>query len=186
MTTIQLHDCHDALVVDYFYERLDKTTMVQIGDNEQLLVYKRGRYVGINAAKGSYAVGKAVKHLHKCVFSRWYKDVTLRYVRTRQRLYYFSNVKSVTLADGATARGGFRVEVKFMGLERRKFAKYIAANGITADEQGVLVHLEPFKKLIADTVESTLPQISDIEQLAEPLVSLFATKGIVVTVAVKR
>lgn len=186
MTTIQLHDCSDALVVDYFYSCLDKTTTVQIGDNEQLWVYKRSRYVGTNAAKGGYAIGKAVKHLHKCIFSRTYKDITLRYVRTRQRLYYFSNVKTVTLAGGATARGGFRVEVKFMGLQRRTFAKYIAANGITADDNGVLVHLEPFKKLIADTVESTLPQISDIEQLAASLVALFAAKGIVVTVGIKR
>ena len=186
MTTIQLHDCSDALVVDYFYSCLDKTTMVQIGDNEQLWVYKRSRYVGTNAVKGSYAIGKAVKHLHKCIFSRTYKDVTLRFVRTRQRLYYFSNAKSVVLAQGKVVRGGFRVEVKFMGLERRKFAKYIAANGITADDQGVLVHLEPFKKLIADMVESSLAQISDIEQLAAPLVALFAAKGIVVTVGIKR
>ena len=166
--------------------RLDKNDTIQIGENEQLLVYKRAKYVGTNSVKGSYAVGKAVKHLHKCVFSRTYKDVTLRFVRTRQRLYYFSNAKSVVLKQGKVVRGGFRVEVKFMGLERRKFDKYIAANGLTADDQGVIVHLEPFKKLIADAVESSLTQISDIEQLVAPLTELFAAKGIVVTVGVKR
>ena len=67
MTTIQLHDCSDALVVDYFYSCLDKTTTVQIGDNEQLWVYKRSRYVGTNAAKGGYAIGKAVMYFQSDV-----------------------------------------------------------------------------------------------------------------------
>lgn len=181
-TIVQLDRQDNAFVLDLPTRDYDKTTEVALADNEEIYVYKKGHFVGKNGKRGKYLIGKVVKHLHKGLFSRTYKAVTMRFVRCRRRIYYFGKSK---FGNTPSIKGTFQVEVKFVDIMRRRFDRYIKRHAVVADSQGVLINSDDYKPVVAQMIEELLPTIDDVNLLKKPIVDYFAVRGIIVAVNVK-
>lgn len=133
-----------------------------------IFFYQNGEFVGQQSISERFdpfvlnkkriqATGK--KKLHKGLFSKEYKNVTIFWLRYYSKIFHFA--ETVTTKKGYEGKYGFYLKVDLRFLDHEKFTTMLRETKIKTDMDKIIISTSVVEDIICDRVNGAMETILD-------------------------